>query len=1595
MANKKTIPLVVNTDLSYNYLDNYTASFLKNLTSYSGANNEIGSNTAGENQAVLKPLQSNEIYCDLQNEPDPGKNFCVGAKGFPQVNRVYIWAWNPNGNHFIYRINGDSRTCEMVKIDPCFNFQLDPRYFIHESGAWLEVFTLVDPDTGNELIKEELYWTDGFNYPGYLRVQDSIDTNGFDRTLYPYFDGTYDTCPIVRMGVPTPKDCIQIEEIPIPESYELIQTNTVFIQGVALNTLIIGGQIGGLPFSEYPLFSDQIVIPAGSPISGTYTVQSFTINTGNQLVISVDESVPDVGGTIVQASLYRRKNNDGIINKLLFNTWQFRIEETDVWGRPSEWGIISDMYVPGINDCISVSSNLPSCLNLIFNAGTPFTNSISISWRNCNDEVWKKEETIFLWKGSNIGKWWLRVRNPDINYDPATNKITYKFCRDKECDPVPVDETNRLENPIPKKSQSLFKLNNKIALANNTTGFNPISKTELDKIKFTITPPGAANPNARTVTIYVAIWNQISGNFGNVAKNGDKNYVYGGTGSNNFPDWPVSKKQYFENPEQSGFYGYLVNGQAAISTQVYVDAAGNLIDDPTFNGYSLSPTHKTFQKFVFNNVPKGSYIFRIASQTVNPSTDFNIRDTSTPIWGLCPFVANNYSVAVGDRTSLASCELFFDCCAGDYNTLNDNKMLVIADLGATSVVAQSGYVYENSSDKTRWELLKVQNGGVAAATSSIRTDANGFYWVYYIDTSLSGAGYLGLYAYSKCGRINLFRKLVAQYEINFVDEYMNTYFINPNGANLFTPSNCNYVQIKGRVLLQGSSIGVSNAVVSLTRGGQAITDNDGFFVLLAHDDASNENPYGQRTDKLIISGGGCTYVSLEPTGCIPTKVITFNACTLCIERVIVVGTTLVTYKPERGLLSGGTYLPRANFYDWLGRKTYSQPLGQLIIPTIIQSQAIGASIIQVDIDPTFTVPAEFKYFTISLTEETTIDKYIDWIVDRVEFIDNTNQINNIAPTQIKIYYQSIIEYSAVNNYNTTTAWQFIPTGQTTPAISDKVQFFLNGDGKFFTKNIIALVKYDQTGQYFTIDYTSELRDLKQNALMRLMRPKTCTGTEPDFEVCSPVELVNGKAQINRFILNAFDTYYLSRLIPVPAPVAPTPQVIQVATQVNNVTTYTAPIPVSTVLENRNFGFRFEHNSPSNFWGDGCKNIGRVNTKNPYECELVHPNQIAFGGALSINGQLNFLSYFSEANKHDVQISDTSGIVAVIPETGMLYVITQQDNVLIGYNDNLPRMNAEGLLQVPSGADVFGKPERKVGDRYGCYLKDKMSIKSRNGLVMYACRNRAEVVQYNFSKISSLTKDETPLIDGVKNGKCDAMFRAKVKNMDADPTRFFTGAIDPVTNRYLLTDFRLGDNISYINDLRTYSPLVNETLQFDIYTKDFLGWLSFTSENYAYLDGNILSNQLFSFKQAKAWSHYNVNTNNSYNTFFGVICERVMKLVFNKPAFTKKQWLSIMNYCKQSKYFAPEIKTEAGQVSALYLDNFDKAEFTSFAGFMSDINTPVQPAYGDTINNNPLWEGNQLYGLWISILLVGDPALNDKYSEFVGATVESFDLEKTG
>lgn len=1270
-------------------------------------------------------------------------------------------------------------------------------------------------------------------------------------------------------------------------------------------------------------------------------------------------------------------------NYLRYKTWQFRISATDVYGRPSEHGIISNLYIPGGGDCLSASDFLSRCVDLVFTVGNPLVDQIQVEFRNCNDQQWYRDTVINLYDGSPLGDWWLRSRNPDVQYNAATNEVTYRFCKNKDTIDIPPTETSRNENPLPLVSQALEKTGDVLALYNNEYGFPPFSKETKDKISVKViqgdSTNGTTSNDLRNIDLFFSIYAPIS-NTQQPIWQLDNNGVFGGRGFLwNNPDIPIYRKeiisgyeQYFGDPKQRGFIVYLagtgLTPVSAISEQYYLNDDNEMVKVETYENFDYKKRY--FQRVQFFNLASGRYIVRFASHR-SQVTDKEFYNTSTYVGGINKFNPSSKTVDYSDLLSNAK-EKIINVCDKSYSTLEDNEILTIWDLTTAwgeETQSTDGYVYEkkeNDINTLPIELLNVANP--PRGQSSKITDHNGFYFM----TSLKDNYKVNISGYCDCQYTQLIESETGK--LNRV--YHKSFTLTPptiSDNNLdgfihcedFGTSVCSRVTIKGKVVFGTSNVGVNNITVVYSRGQTATTDGDGNFTIIAHDMAYQNE--GKRDDNLYVYSTKCNIVS-QDNGCLDIINVTFNRCTDCTERIINLSRSISVYfKTKRGLLSGGNYGVAVIGHDWLGRPGAAQTRDGLftIMPTITEMQSIQSLGLSVTIAPDIIFDSWVKKITFAITEELAYEDYISWTIDKVEFIDNAGDVNNASPTQIKLYYGSLNEYNKQNNFNTTTGWQFLYQNDKNVNVnytSDEVEFYVNGDGKFFPTLTKAVVKYDSQGQYFLVDYDTALKDLKAFGLVRLVRPKNNANRNQFFELCVSVDInEDGTPKEFEIPLPAFDTYFINRSIPIPT------------------TTGTGDDAVTVNLL-RSFGFDFEHHSVSDLWGDHCKNIGRFFVSNPYEAIIYRPNEVALSGVISPNGRLNFLNYFDDAKKQVFKIADNSGITAAFYDNGVVLCLTGYDNFTVGFNDNLVRINADGTATASSAGSLFGNPERKIGNNYGCQLIDKNSIVKYNGLISFIDRARCDLLQSNFSDIQSYSKNV-----------CDGWLREKIKSIiQEDNSRYFIGGIDPISPAYLLTDFD-SKNKTYLNQLREENPKQSETVKFDLYTRDLREFLPATPAYWCYLDSDILNVQLFSVANGIIYSHYNITSNGQYNIVYGTSVEKIVRQVVVLDNFKKKRPLWVEVYCTQENYFSDKVLTDSNQRSRLLLSKWKKGEYFYSAPFGCDLNTNADSNLPLQTGVNKISDGDPLYGTIVDIRLVGEPSKQNMYSELTGLIVHLYGM----
>lgn len=1480
-----------NLDIGDNFMGNDIARYLKNVV-YSLADTSQTGGGKGTQTGVFKPIESVEVYDTSFAFPE-GYNHYAGGYYSDSIEYSLFFNYNENESHGLYKINGETRKIEAVYNRSYLNLQLKPEHFIHEGGAYLKVFNFVDPNTNLPRKRSYFMWVDGYNDFGFICIEDSLATAGFDPTLFPYFQGNYAPEILIRAGVPTPLDCISVKEVP----------------------------------------NDDPTLP----------------------------------------------------NSLRFKTWQFRVTFIDVYGRPSEHGIITDTYVPGSNDCISSADLLPRCLELSIFLDNPLIDKIQIEFRNCNDQQWYLDTVLNLYKGSNLGDWWTRERNPSVNYNPETKTITYQFCKDKECNPIPVTETNRTQNPMPQKPQSVAPFGNTIGLSYNEDGFNSFGPEVMDHVSIQITKPDpSADTGLRMAEIFVPIWNVYIGTHQPVYQIDGGQWVWGGR--KDFSDDYVNTiasgyQMYFGDEGRSGFIGYLAGaGTPPISTvsELYYLNDSNemvkvddfsIIHQPTSSvSNPLVPkvfNRKYFLKFTFSNVPPATYIFRVADHKAKLS-DPKFYTTSTFVAGQYPWL--NRQVNFGTRTNVAK-ELIIDLCAINYSSLNDTKVLVIWDMteprneGASRSKIVGGYIYAKKEDDVYQEPIELLNTNIYGDDNRNGniTDHNGFYF----GSVRRDNGFENeIFGFCSCVYKSLIKFRLDSTENIYFDRTFDLQGYKDSTCKNYANDVCNRIIISGRVTECETGIGVPGVGVVLSRGGIAVTDSNGEFTIIAHDDAYIASRI--RSDALYYVPTICAFRGCDSV-CIPKYDIVIHPCTVCDVREIKADDRQVFFETLMGLLSGGQYGVGMTGFDWLGRETFIQTKDSMYftVPTLIDTKSLNPSEVKIIINPAATFPPEIEKITFSITKELSLSDYITWIVDRVEFVDNSGNENDVAPTQVKIYYASLNEYNVQNNFNTTTHWQFIV--QQEPQInytSDYVEFYINGDGNFFPTLTRALIKYDQAGQYFLIDYDAALKDLKPFSLMRIGRPNDCVERDAFFELCGSVDIVNGKAQKQEIILNAFDTYYKYRQIPIPIE--------------------TSDDETTNVI--RTLGFPFEHHSPSDLWGLKCANYGRLNVRNPYEAKIVRKNQVALSGTLSDNGQLNFLNYFDDAKKTNFVI-DADGIISMLVEQGVALMICTDNTFMVGYDDNLLRV-VNGTVQQSSAADRFGRPERKIGGNYGCSLFDKNTIRKKEGVVQFLDSSEAEIIQHNYSEAVAISE-----------GNISSWLRPKVKyvnkwNLNNTNKRYWTGGIDPAAMAYILSDFTIRST-EFVNEEREPVIEKHETISIGIFTRTFRATWGFTPQGYLMLDTDLLERQLFSFAENNMYYHYSTDPNKGYGVVYGVEVEPVIRIVCVMDSIKKKTPLSIANYCVQAKFFADEIVTDSGQVSRILLDHFRKGNFFSAGYFLCDLGTPADPTIPLQTGVNKILDGNNLIASTLDIRLIVDPAKRTVYWEYMGSTIKVFGQEQSG
>jgi len=691
------------------------------------------------------------------------------------------------------------------------------------------------------------------------------------------------------------------------------------------------------------------------------------------------------------------KTGRGGINFIKEAVHRFRISFIDRYGRKSEHGIISEPYYT--KDCYG---NIYDCLELEFEIGGPFVEFIQIEKEYGNE--WMIIDILHKYKSCDR-VWYEREINPDLNYNSNTKTAKYIYCGGKSCIPIPDNETARNENPLPITSQSIFPLGGCIALANNTYGFEPLDCNVKDKIKFEVIAPDpdpVQEIQTRNIVVWMKIYNPFEYRRQALWKKGER-IVFGGLGAGGQDEPAVATdyKQIFDDPNQEGFIGYLAGTEMITYSEQYIlNRETNVYEKYGIAKNADEARNNTFiQRFEFKNVRPGKYIFRVAGH-LSRANEPNFRSTSTYIAGhgrdFQNFVINEQR------------EILIDVCNNDYDSIkNDNIVLVLYDLTVprTNISFENrsrvveGYVYETKDAEIGSipiEGAVVQVNSSNAVRRVFTTDHNGFYFVAARDRRFS----ISISVLNNCQW-----QLLGTYQSgpNIGVKYSNFYAT--DRWHDYINKLCNRVKIKGIIKDCDNNYGIPNVTVILSNGGYVQSNENGEFELLAHDFM---NPFERKL--IFISNVKCAATSCSGERCLPVVSYFQLPCISCNERIFNVGDykIKISVNNDAGLQKGGKYEFAVSGSDWMGRESFAQthPNWLVEIPNENQTKSFKYSRIKCTI-PSTGWPLWMKKLHIRFSKNLAYSDFITWVVDRFEFIDGTGLVNNVSPTMIKIYYESL------------------------------------------------------------------------------------------------------------------------------------------------------------------------------------------------------------------------------------------------------------------------------------------------------------------------------------------------------------------------------------------------------------------------------------------------------------------------------------------------------------------------------------------------------------------------------------------------------------
>lgn len=1621
-------------DLDVSKLSPTQSSFIKNtrflLNSNANNSNNSGNGASiGSNTGKITNIISSEV-CIGEALPE-GTNKTIGAYEFVDLNEIYWFVWNSNGNHTVNLFNSNDETIVRVYEGSCLNFDLDAAHSIAEHRCSLRIrFKANTFEEGVTTVSEkvifekELFFVDGKNNNRQLNVLASRGSNSFTTDYFkPVYPHITEKCDLITLA-------------PVA-----------------------------------PIYS-----PQWSLIDRIEQLDANGLGTGH----AIDKELP---------------------NKLFDHALQLSYQFVYTDARPSSVSMYSKTMIVGGTDCSEGNPETqPRCANVKFWVGNAHVEKINIFVRENPIGNWTLYDTIKKFDCDDVDSYWTRnidTQWNDYGYDVINNTITYTFCNDKQCTPVDQALFTHIENEVPFASQAMCAAGDALLLSDNLRDSDNLPCEVIDRFSISVEPQAddSCAIEKRKIVMYVAIKNDSVDADGNGGEYGflwgdnskgsnqpiDNHYYFGGMGMRNkqcdgtktpkvaIDDFWKDYEQYVPSEidgNTGGFVGYLsgTNFQA-ISKQVKFnfnncteEDYGIVFSDVTkmnnkngsFDGIVKSLYNGEYvflQKFVFEDIPSGKYVFRIAGHRTGTNVGFE--RTSTYVYGYdnistCDVLINDYPDSTGAIKNWF--EWTIDVCNDGYNSLQDQidrgSVMVIIDntLPDFETITQEVcnnvidynlirelYLYEDTAFSIPLEMqqLNYHVGTVQTFASGVKewtddilmgdpllpcgifpfnykqsiglrvgtdqpkvTDHNGFvfhrerFWRWRVGYSLL-CTVVDFTAFHK-------EPMLGQFSVGYIDE------CTPKETDKFqigkpqvTPP-VNVIQNasgKGSKGLNGTiqkSLGIDTKVCDrvLIKGRLVDQQNKplvGITVGYTQSQFVRTDGFGgfKVYAHFPVSGSTrCDNLIISNSGA-ACQIVCIGCVTCCDQLYENICLPNCEDCEKMEIDKGILIFQKVNTPDKGLRGRYGVGVeGWDYYGRIVTG---GVNLIDYMNVPQCWTKHPIVHVTWSgilpkeikwLTFSNTANLYgtvLDWIADKFQLLDSDGNV-----TTNKGNAQAVaVQMPSLLGYNNAHNFNTLST-----------YGFVKGDMLKIIDDCENPILYLISGTTFGVpDQTALQTTVSVTNSAGTATSKTNFATDNGSTIIIPydnqIDDLLTKCAIKIEIirpykcennLNPFGEQGQS--IPVIDGVPSAYSIIIDAFDIFKI--YRNIGKIKDCAQNPNDDPYFSNNV-TDFWGANVTSWGRVLSENPYAERKWKGKEIAKSHEWINNGIINGLATFWGENTKNYKGSDD--IVSIHAEKNILIVITTLDWFTAPYEYNYLRTTQDGQI-IANLPDNLGDAMMKVGMNFGCKLEHTNTIVYHEGMVYWLdANNSADIFcDYREAKDMSVGKYKGYLMSKLK---FITDYNNSIKD-DADYLdKYFEvqRGLDPM-HKELITTFRRRDVGDFDNENRAVFIEESETIVFNLEAGFLSNFRGYTAEYYSKLRNAKSGSQLFSFKNGVPY--LNNNLSGTRNTFFGNTQTSVITVCVNANDSKEKIFQSISQEILPNNLFVDSIITsEKNSFSYVPQNYWKRKENTWYSEILRDMSSYFDANF---MHVSTLIEGKRMFGKYAEIRFVMISAKQDEYFE---------------